>query len=101
MRDRPHAPPTLVTELTDVLEWRLPQTGWTRVDEALDELARALPGGDRRQIEAAQDSLAFSGPIRLRTRLGDDPAVPPPEEIRERVNRLIHDLESDDDRAPD
>ncbi|HEX2315616.1 MAG TPA: CATRA system-associated protein [Thermomonospora sp.] len=101
MRDRRPVPSTLVAELTDVLEWRLTQAAWAGVAEALDELARALPGGDRRRIEEAQDSLAFSGPIRLRTRLGDDPAVPPPEDIRERVNRLIHDLESDDDRDAD
>jgi hypothetical protein len=88
------APHTIAAELTEVLAWRLPPAAWPRVATALDGLARALPDGP---VEAALEDLVYSGPDRLRVRLGDDPSMPPPEELRERVNRLIQELEPDVD----
>ncbi len=86
-----------VAELTEILGWELPETGWEQVAHVLAELGNALSGKDPERIAAALDSLAFSGPLRLRTWLGDAPSVPAPEEIRERVNRLVQDLEAGDD----
>ncbi|MFS1303392.1 CATRA system-associated protein [Streptosporangium longisporum] len=91
-------PRTIVAELTELLTWRLPPASWPRVATALDNLVRTLPDGP---VEPALDDLTYLGPERLRVRLGDDPSVPPPEEVRERINRLIRDLEPDIDRAAD
>lgn len=92
MRDGRDTSPSIVAELLDVLEWELPESGWTKVARLLSELTGALAAADRDRITALVDAVALTGPVRLDTRLGDVPSVPPPEQVRERVDRLVRDL---------
>lgn len=77
--------------LTDVLQWRLPQTHWTRVTEIVQSIDKALSAGDPAALQAATIDLELAGPIRI-TRIGAPPQVPAPRLVRDRVNIMVASL---------
>lgn len=80
----------MATELRNVLSFVLPESSWAEVQEVLDIIEAALQTNDEAAVVAAVKELAVFGGTR--TRIGGPPSGPPPEPIRERVNRLIHEL---------
>jgi hypothetical protein len=79
--------------LHDVLEWRTTLEHWDRITRALEIMAEAAVKADMDDLQAASDALELMSPIRI-IRIGDVDGDPPSEEVRERVNRLVHSLES-------
>jgi hypothetical protein len=77
--------------LNDVLQWELTTARWEQVDRLIEALGLALAADDRDTFVAALTELELLGPVRA-TRLGATPVVPAPAPIRERANRLVHEL---------
>jgi hypothetical protein len=75
----------------DALEWRLHPCHWERIAPIVAALIEALEHGDRQALVTATADLELAGPLRI-TRIGDDPLLPPPPAVRDRLNRLIHTL---------
>ncbi len=75
------------------LRWHLPRARWQAVEEALDELAAAISAADVAAMRAATAELIAVGPLRV-TRVGDVPEVPAPETAQDKLNKLVHDLDS-------
>jgi hypothetical protein len=75
----------------DALEWRLHPSRWERIAPIVAALTEALEHGDREALVTATADLELAGPLRI-TRIGDDPLVPPPPPVRDRLNRLVHTL---------
>ena len=72
--------------LRDALTWELPTADWPDVAAAIGRLESA---GD---VAAELGHLELAGPMRISARYGQQPVTPMPEELRERVNELIHAL---------
>jgi hypothetical protein len=79
--------------LRDVLEWRTTSENWDRIARALETMAAAIVKADLDALQVAADALELMSPIRI-IRIGDVYGDPPPETVRDRVNRLVHSLES-------
>jgi hypothetical protein len=77
--------------LQDALEWQLHPSRWERIEPVVTALADALDRGDRQAVVAATVELELAGPLRI-TRIGDDPLVPAPPPVRDRLNKLVHSL---------
>lgn len=75
-----------------VMQWELPVSRWDAIELVLGEMTIALFAGDIKALSEVAMDLERDGPLRLRTRIGDEPRVRAPVKVRERVNRLIHDL---------
>ncbi|WP_049556709.1 CATRA system-associated protein [Nonomuraea sp. SBT364] len=75
-----------VARLREALDWELPEPWWPDVGAAVDRLA-ASP-----DVSADLGHLELAGPMRIASRFPDRPVTPMPEQIRERVNELIHSL---------
>ena len=89
--------------LGSVLTWHMPRQQWTYAGQAVDALTAAVAAGDLPAVVAAIADLELLGPVRL-VRIGEsdeDEPQTPPEPVRDRINRLIHDLaqESQQDSA--
>ncbi|MEU8082590.1 CATRA system-associated protein [Micromonospora sp. NPDC049101] len=97
--DQARAPQALSAEdaevAVDILRALLAQefaeTRWDEVERLINALKDAVAAGNFDAFDAAVVELELVGPIRV-TRLGSIPVVPPPSRVRERVNRLIHEL---------
>lgn len=95
--DRPLDAETTVDALSvleDLPEWELTPARWERVRDILDMLDAALRARDSEAAQEAIADLELSGPVRG-TRIGTKSTVPAPEEVRDRLNRLVHSLGGD------
>lgn len=80
--------------LGSVLTWHMLRQRWTHAGQAVDALAVAVAADDLPAIVRAIADLELLGPVRL-IRIGEsdeDKPQTPPEPVRDRVNRLIHEL---------
>lgn len=75
--------------LTDLLGWQMAAEGWEIVELLVESMALALAAGDPAKVRAATINLELVGPVRV-PRIGADGKTPPPERVRDRVNRLVH-----------
>jgi hypothetical protein len=82
-----------VTLLRDALGWELSRAGWAEVDQAVRKLASSL------DVDKDLAFLELAAPTRIRTKVGDQPVTPVSEELRERVNELIHRLAAEPEQA--
>jgi hypothetical protein len=78
--------------LQDVSRWTLTTGRWNLVSQRLVALADAIGRASEDDVTKALVDLELAGPVRIRTRLGDEPLVPAPLEVRERLNRLVFEL---------
>lgn len=76
-----------------VTRWERPVSHWDAIEHALGEMMIALATDDIRSLNEVAMDVERYGPLRLRTRIGDEPQVRAPVRVRERVNRLVHDLD--------
>ena len=81
---------SVASELRKILSLVLTEGGWAEVEEVLDEVEVAISADDEAAAVAVVKQLAVYGDTR--TRIGDRPTVAVPEPIRERVDRLVHEL---------
>lgn len=82
---------SVLTSLRMAPSWALPSLQWAALDAVLDQLAAALADGDSAAFGHVCSGLLAIAPKRA-TPLGDEPVVPAPEPIRERINELVHGL---------
>jgi hypothetical protein len=75
----------------DVLGWRATEDEWQEIGRLVDALIAAMDARDWPALRTATAALEVASPLRV-TRLGDERRnrLPPPEPVRERVNRLVH-----------
>lgn len=73
--------------------WDLTAEQWTEVRHALRKLQRAREAGDERRLRDAVADLEVAGPHRV-SGLEDAGRLPAPRELRERINELIHALDT-------
>lgn len=71
--------------------WALPTRQWHELDRALDRLSTALADRAAEAIDLVWADLIDLAPKRA-TPLGDEPVLPAPEPVRERINEMIHRL---------
>lgn len=76
---------------SDALEWRLTGKRWESVEQVLAAMAAALATNDLEALKAATAELEVAGPVRI-VRIGAPPVVPPPPQVRDRLNRLVYSL---------
>lgn len=92
-----------LSALADVPLWRQPQAGWAEVAQILGRMAGALELTGQRRLDAlraATSELELAAPVRIRR--FEHPAADAPDDISERVNRLIHQLaRPEEDESPD
>ena len=86
--------------LRTAIEWRLVPSRWRQVQDAVEEMEAAFAAANLESLWTAIAQLEQLGPLRVSTRLGDTPREPAPDDVRERINELIHALVRDDGRAP-
>jgi hypothetical protein len=76
----------VVDVLRQALTWELPAPDWVNVGAAIGRLEAS------HDVRADVGHLELAGAMRIITRYGDRPVTQMPEELRERVNELIHAL---------
>ena len=86
--------------LRTAIEWWLVPSRWRQVQNAVEEMDTALAAANVESVWTAIAQLEQLGPLRVSTRLGDTPKEPAPDDVRERINELIHALVRDDGRVP-
>ncbi|MGH3570110.1 MAG: CATRA system-associated protein [Pseudonocardia sp.] len=79
--------------LSDVTSWRLDPLRWQLVAQGIDAVKQALDSSDENALLLAAADIGLLGPVRT-ARLGSDPDVEAPPEVRERINELIDRLEA-------
>lgn len=84
--------------LTALVGLALPRSEWAYTVTVLETMGTALRTDDSDALRGATGQLDLIGPSRIRTRLGEE-TEPPPPDVLERVNRLVHALRSE--REPD
>jgi len=77
--------------LRDAQVWRLTDSRWKAVQEAVHALARAWEANDAEVFREAVYDLELAGPARA-TGYGDNPTIPAPEPVRERIDKMVHSL---------
>jgi hypothetical protein len=82
-----------VTMLRDVLGWNLPPARWERVRQVLAQLAAAAAEPGPAVLREVTAALELYAPVRVGTRLGDEPYGPAPRGIREQVAELVETLQ--------
>lgn len=89
--------------LTEVPGWRATADEWEYLAGLVDAVGTALAGRDWTALGDAVDELERSSPLRAK-RLGaqpEKPVEPPPRPIRERTNRLVHELRDGQSPGPE
>lgn len=86
--------------LRAAIEWRLAESRWQQVQNAVGGIEAALAATDVESLWNAIAQLEQLGPLRVSTRLGDIPKEPGPEDVRERINELIDTLVREDGPVP-
>lgn len=84
--------------LRDALVWRLTGGHWQTVEQALEAMAEALAADDKVAFRAAVCDLEVAGPVRA-VPVEDASTLPAPQQVRERINELVHTL--DGSQRPD
>jgi hypothetical protein len=79
------------TSLRLSTSWVLPSWQWHEFDAVLDRLSVALSDGDSEAFGRVCADLIDLAPKRV-TPLGDEPVIPAPETVRERINEMVHRL---------
>lgn len=74
-----------------IQELELSPTRWDRLAALVEIAIEAYAAGDAAGLRQATAELAKIGPVRIK-RIGEAPAVPPPQPVRERMNYLVHEL---------
>ena len=82
-----------VTTLRDALGWSLPLELWEQMRYVLAEMASAASAATPAALSDATETLGFYMPVRVGTRLGDDPVGLAPGFVREQIAQLIDTLE--------
>jgi hypothetical protein len=75
--------------LSDVVSWKLADQRWREVYRVLATMAAALESGDVDGLETATVHLELAGPLRI---IPIGPALGPPPEVRDLLNKLVHAL---------
>jgi hypothetical protein len=75
--------------------WKLPHTRWEAIAGILASMTAELEAGNLDAVAEATVQLEIAGPVRLDW-IGAPPAEEPPPPVRERINRLIHQLSGED-----
>jgi hypothetical protein len=75
--------------LREVLAWRMSAGSWRQVDALLAGAERALAEGDVDELAALASELVLLGPDRI---VALDGVGAPPPAVRDRLNRLVHQL---------
>jgi hypothetical protein len=87
--------------------WRLPESAWARVQEALALIEEAVDRRDAAELARGFGVLTSCGPTRVANRVTARieavPTSPAPDEVVELINRMVHALELPDepDHGPD
>jgi hypothetical protein len=79
--------------LRDMLDWSMTPASWAEAEAILDRLGSAPSLADPDELARLSDAtiaLELAAPPRI-TKI-DKSAVPVPDQVRERVNQLIHEL---------
>ena len=79
--------------LGEVLVWRLAVDRWRAVDQALRDLMAAAAADEPDAFREVLHDLELAGPTRA-VRIEDAEKLPAPQPVRERINQLVHTLES-------
>jgi hypothetical protein len=79
--------------ISDALTWQLVDESWKAIERVLIAMDEALAADDSQALAAATADLELAGPVRI-TRIGSTPVVPPPQPVRDLLNRLVHSLGS-------
>lgn len=82
-----------VSTLRDVLHWNLQPRRWERVRQVLAEMAAAAAEPGPAALRDVTATLELYAPVRVDTRLGDEPYGPVPGTVRERVAELVDTLQ--------
>jgi hypothetical protein len=82
-----------VSVLRDMLCWNLQPRRWERVRQVLEEMAAAAAAPGPAALRDTTETLELYSPVRVETRLGDEPYGPVPVAIREQVAELVHTLQ--------
>jgi hypothetical protein len=80
--------------LRGALGWTLPSQHWEQVRDVLAGMAAAASAVEPAALYDATETLSFYMPVRVGTRLGEDPAVPVPGFVREQIAELVDTLEA-------
>jgi hypothetical protein len=79
--------------LAEVLSWQLNTERWQQIAALLDSVEDALRRRDPDDLYADTADLQRLGPVRI-VRIGSSPSPSPaPRDVRERLVRLVHELE--------
>lgn len=80
----------------DILDWHATEAEWVDIAEVVEAAVEAAATGDDVALRAATVALELASPLRI-TLVGEEREErnPPPEQVRERVNRLVHELVDD------
>jgi hypothetical protein len=89
----------LLEALREVPAWRCSLARWHRADQALRAVADALAADDADALDTALTELALAETLRVRVRLGDD-TDEPPEQVRDRVDRILYSLTEEAEPDP-
>jgi hypothetical protein len=87
--------------LADVPRWSLPEPRWEQARRAMADMTGALAAASLKELWRATGRLQLCSPPRVLTRLGDDPPLPAPKAVRERVAELIYSLDPAVSRSGD
>lgn len=75
----------------DVYLWRFSAARWAAVARILADLEAAIADNERQALESATAELELIAPVRI-IMIGEQSTTPPPPEVRDRLNRLVHAL---------
>lgn len=81
-----------VATLRSALDWKLPPGYWEQLRDVLAEMASAARAAAPGALSDATETLSFYIPVRVGTRLGDEP-VAVPAFVREQIAELVNALE--------
>ncbi|WP_144082587.1 CATRA system-associated protein [Micromonospora sp. DH13] len=81
----------LISMLREAQGWRLTDGKWQEVGRLVEDVEKALAGGDDAALRRVIDTLEVAGEVRI-TRIGASTPQPVPPRLRDRLNRLVHQL---------
>jgi hypothetical protein len=87
--------------LRDVLCWNLRPARWAQVRDVLAEMPAAAAAPGPAALWDATETLELYAPVRVETRLGDEPREPVPVSVREKVAELVDSLQPHGAGGPD
>jgi hypothetical protein len=79
------------TVLSEVLEWQASAEEWEFIAKLVDAVTNAVANNDAAAVQTAIVDLDYASPTRVPP-INKSAKQSPPQEIRERVNHLVHSL---------